>query len=198
MADRDMPTEEAPAFCQNIAALRAAFETLSLHVLSTLEIAMGRPGVLTSTHQHQISRGTADLRVAHYPSLPGPVPVGAVRCATHSDFGTITFLLQDNCGGLEVLSRSGDWVPAPPMPGAVLLNVGDLMEIWTGGEIVATKHRVLVPEEERIRRTERISIVFFSFPDFDTMVQPPTGPAVNAGKYLDGKYQATMPTYTSG
>ena len=196
--DKNMPTEEAPDFCRDVAALMAAFDALSLHVLGGLELAIGRPGVLTSAHQHQVSRGSGDMRVLRYPPLPEPLPAGAVRCATHSDWGSVTLLMQDDCGGLEVLSRSGDWVPAPPVSGAVLLNVGDLMELWTGGEIRATKHRVRVPEEERLRSTGRMSVVFFSFPDEQTMVQPPTGPAVNAGEYLAGKFQATMPTFTSG
>ena len=159
---------------------------------------MGRPGVLTSCHQHQRDQGSyTDLRVAYYPPLLEPVPKDAVRCATHSDWGSITLLVQGDCAGLEVLSRSGGWVPAPPVPGAVLLNVGDMMEIWTDGEIVATKHRVRVPEEEDLRRRDRLSLVYFVVPDEDTIIRRTTGPDINTSKYGASKFAATMPTFTS-
>ena len=194
--DEGLPTEEAPQFSRDVPLLMRALSSLSLRVLQALEVALHRPGVFTKGHSRQLGgQNGSTLRVVHYPPLPEPVPTGAVRCATHSDWGSVTLLLQDDCGGLEVLSRSGGWVPAPPVPGAVLLNVGDLMEIWTGGEIVATKHRVRIPEEERRRRTGRLSLIFFSHPDDEVTVAPPSDSpryqAVNAGEYLADKYRAT-------
>ncbi|XP_043245984.1 2-oxoglutarate-Fe(II) type oxidoreductase ppzD-like [Amphibalanus amphitrite] len=196
----DMPTAEAPVFCRDFEALMSALSALSLRVLAGLEVALGRPALLTASHRHQLGAesGTV-LRAVHYPPLPEPVPAGAVRCATHSDWGSIILLLQDPCGGLEVLSRAGRWVPAPHVPGAVLLNAGDLLEIWTGGQVLATKHRVAVPEEERLRRADRLSLVYFGQPDDDAMVVPPSGAepyhAVNAREYLAAKYRSCLLKY---
>ena len=198
--DAGLPTEEAPQFSRDVSVLMAALSALSLRVLRALEGALGRPGTFTDAHRRQLGSDNGSLlRAVHYPPLPEPVPTGAVRCATHSDWGSVTLLLQDDCGGLEVLSRSGGWVPAPPVPGAVLLNVGDLMEVWTGGQLVATKHRVRVPAEEAGRRSSRLSVVFFSHPDDEVTVAPPTDAgrrysAVNAGHYLADKYRATNPS----
>ncbi|XP_037076871.1 2-oxoglutarate-Fe(II) type oxidoreductase ppzD-like [Pollicipes pollicipes] len=163
----DLPTADAPAFGRDLVQLMTACETL---------------GPLSG----------AVLRVVHFPPVNGRAPPGAVRCATHSDWGSVTLLVQDRLGVLEVLSRSGRWVAAEPVPGAVFLNVGDLMQIWTGGEIMATKHRVLMPEDERRRGSGRLTLAFFSHPDDMTTVAPPSAAAgyaaVNAGQYVADKW----------
>jgi len=194
----DMPEREAPDFSRNIQELMTVCDRVSLTVVAALEVAMGRPGLLTESHLHQTGTGsTAVMRTVYYPPVPESVPAGTVRCATHSDWGSLTLLLQDEVGGLEVLSRAGLWVPAPPVPGAVLVNVGDLLEIWTGGRILATKHRVRLPEEERQKKAGRLSLVFFGGPDDGTMVAPPADSSgystVQADEYLKAKYRATMP-----
>ena len=77
-------------------------------------------------------------------------------------------------------SPSGDWISAAPIPGTILVNIGDLLELWTGGTFPATRHRsvlgrenekikmicrVIIPEEERLKSVPRQSIVFFLHPD---------------------------------
>ena len=195
--DRNLPTEDAADFGRDIVALNITFTAISERVLACLETAMGRPGLLTGSHRDQEGNRNSDMRAAYYPALPKPVPAGAVRCATHSDFGSITFLLQEDCGGLEVLHRSGDWVQAPAVPGAVLLIVGDMLEIWTGGELRATKHRVLVPEEARLRHSDRLSLVYFCGPNLEEVIAPPPGSegyqAIRSGDYLSAKMLAISP-----
>ena len=65
----------------------------------------------------------------------------------------------------------GSWIQADPLPGCLLVNVGDLLEAVSGGRYPATRHRVRVPEQELRRRTSRQSIVFFVHPD-DEVVGP--------------------------
>ena len=99
------------------------------------------------------------FRSLYYPTLTDKdAQPGVVRCGAHSDYGSITLLLQDDMGGLEVLyicknlhfdlqnffqmfykvlSR-GEWVPAVPIPGTILVNLGDLMQFWTSDRYVAT------------------------------------------------------------
>ena len=194
----DMPEQEAPDFSRNIQEMMTVCDRVSLKVMAALEVAMGRPGLLTGQHLHQTGAGSmAVMRAFHYPPVPEHVPAGSVRCGTHSDWGSLTLLLQDEVGGLEVLSRAGLWVPAPPVPGAVLVMAGDMLEIWTGGRILATKHRVRLPEEERQKKAGRLSLAFFATPDDETTVAPPAESdgysTVKTGEYLRAKFRISMP-----
>ena len=118
------------------------------------------------------------------------------RCGEHSDYGTITLLYQDKLGGLEVKGVDGQWINADPVPGTVLVNVGDLLEALTGGLFPATRHRVVVPEQEIRRRTKRQSIVFFIHPDDAVVCEPLAGPdpryqPVTARQHLENRFAAT-------
>lgn len=84
------------------------------------------------------------FRSLYYPRLANSdIQPGVVRCGAHSDYGAITLLLQDDLGGLEVLSR-GQWIPAKPIPGTILINLGDLMQFWTSNRYVATVNIIRV------------------------------------------------------
>ena len=78
------------------------------------------------------------LRLLHYPPVPAAELENqtAARMPAHSDWGSITLLFQDDCGGLEVEDphTPGKFVPATPMPGACLVNVGDLLMRWSNGK----------------------------------------------------------------
>ncbi len=78
----------------------------------------------------------------------------------------MTILKQDDAGGLEVKSRSG-WIAAPPIPGAFLCNIGDMLDRMTGGRYRSTSHRVQSPT-----RRDRLSFPFFFDPNFNAQVQP--------------------------
>jgi len=121
---------------------------------------------------------------------------GIVRCGEHSDYGTVTILFQDNLGGLEAKSVTGHWLPADPIPGAVLINVGDLLENLSCGRFPATRHRVVVPEQEFRRRSPRQSIAFFVHPDDQVECSPlegpdPRYPMVTALGHLENRFRAT-------
>ena len=115
-----------------------------------------------------------------------------MRCGEHSDYGTITLLFQDNLGGLEVKGVGGNWISADPIDGAIIVNVGDLLELMTSGRYPATRHRVVIPDEERKRKTLRQSIAFFIHPDDDVLCQPldgshPNYPPVTARQHLENR-----------
>jgi isopenicillin N synthase-like dioxygenase len=108
------------------------------------------------------------FRIFHYPPGEGGWGVGE-----HTDYGLLTLLLQDDNGGLEVRGPAGDWVPVPPMPGALVCNLGDMLERMTGGRYRSTPHRVRSPSA-----ADRISCPFFFDPSWDAVVPPmPLGPA---------------------
>jgi isopenicillin N synthase-like dioxygenase len=85
------------------------------------------------------------LRLLHYPPIPArAVEDGTMaRMPAHTDWSSMTMLFQDNCGGLEIEDPNvpGKFIPAEPMPGALVLNVGDLLMRWSNGKKSTSKHR---------------------------------------------------------
>ena len=81
----------------------------------------------------------------------------------------------------------GEWIHAVPLKDSVLINAGDLLEIYTGGRLPATMHRVVIPDEEVKKKTARQSIVFFVHPNKEAAVFPLPGFEPESDR--DGKYQ---------
>ncbi len=111
----------------------------------------------------------------------------------HTDFGVLTVLYQDAVGGLEIKNFDGTWVTAPPIPGTLLVNVGDLLARWTNGAYRSTPHRVINRSDK-----ERLSIVLAYDPEPDTVIDPRDifGPAcdtqndpVTCGDYLTWRFE---------
>ncbi|XP_039598532.1 proline hydroxylase buaE [Polypterus senegalus] len=168
---------------------------LSLRVMTVMARSLGLPSDFFST-KHQCfgaNNNSSTLRSLYYPPVdPSDVKLNQVRCGEHSDYGTITLLFQDGVTtGLEVMTRAGDYVPVPSIPGHVLLNLGDLLQMWTSDLFVSSKHRVPLPTVEMMRGT-RQSIAFFVQPDNDVMVSCLDGtnkyPPVNALQYLEDRF----------
>ncbi len=110
-----------------------------------------------------VTKPPSQLRLIHYPynpDAPDRQGIGA-----HTDYECFTLLLT-TAPGLEVMNGAGQWIDAPPMDGAFIVNVGDLMEVWTNGEFVATSHRV-----RRVSQ-ERFSFPLFCACDYRTVVEP--------------------------
>ena len=117
-------------------------------------------------------RGTGEpltlFRIFNYPPPADPTLWGV---GEHTDYGLLTILLQDDAGGLEVKSRSR-WVPAPPVPGSFVCNIGDMLDRMTGGLFRSTPHRVRNPAPR-----DRLSFPFFFDPNFFARVRPIELPA---------------------
>lgn len=103
----------------------------------------------------------------YYP--PQPEDLGADRFGVgpHTDFGVLTVLCQDSVGGLQVQNADGDWIEAPPIEGALVVNVADLLARWTGGAYKSTPHRVVNSSGR-----ERLSLVLAFDPDPETLIDP--------------------------
>jgi len=103
--------------------------------------------------------------------------------AAHLDFSLVTLTLQDDVGGLEVQRPSGEWVAVPPVRGAWLVNVGELLQFVTGGRLLATPHRVVNPSASR----SRFSIPVFLNPSLPTRLwraRPPVPRAPPRGEHV--------------
>ncbi|XP_052792997.1 uncharacterized protein LOC128226924 [Mya arenaria] len=113
------------------------------------------------------------LRSLYYPPIPdqSPLKPGQIRAGEHSDYGSLTLLFQDDIGGLEVNIPGTGYVPATPIPGTVVVNIGDLMQRWTSDKLLATKHRVVIPETEMGKQKCRQSVAFFVHPDDEYMIK---------------------------
>lgn len=110
------------------------------------------------------------FRIFNYPALPlGEGDVFSV--GEHTDYGLLTILLQDDCGGLQVRTPSG-WVDVPPVEGSFVVNLGDMIELLTGGLYASTPHRV---RNESGR--SRLSFPFFFDPSWDAVVRPVPSPS---------------------
>lgn len=103
----------------------------------------------------------------YYPPQPADLGAEQFGVGPHTDFGVLTVLAQDDVGGLQVQALDGDWVAAPPIPGALVVNVGDLLARWTNDEYRSTPHRVVNSSGR-----ERLSLVLAYDPEPDTMIDP--------------------------
>ena len=138
------------------------------------------------------------LRMLHYPPVEQTPEPGQLRAGEQTDYGSITLLLQDRVGGLEVKTRQGDWIAAPPIPDTIVVNVGDAMQRWTNDRLSSTPHRVAVPLGEESRRS-RYSIALFCDPNPDVEIacldrsgdRVAQYPPILAGDYLASRLAAT-------
>ena len=110
---------------------------------------------------------TTWLRLLHYPPQDPQSPEDEYGSAPHTDFGAITLLAQDDVGGLAVKSPEGEWLDVPPMAGAFVVNVGDMLHRWSNGRLRSTPHRVT----NRSGR-ERYSVPFFYDPSVTSAIAP--------------------------
>jgi len=119
------------------------------------------------------ARYTADplilFRIFNYPSRPAP-SVAQWGVGEHTDYGLLTLLYQDPTGGLQVKTPAG-WIEAPPVPGTLVCNIGDMLDRMTRGYYRSTPHRVRLNSSGR----DRLSFPLFFDPNFAARVQPIEG-----------------------
>ena len=170
----------------------------SLRAHRGLAVALG----LSSTWFEDLPDGDHDafmyhLRMLHYPptSRVAPAP-GQPGCGSHTDYGSVTILTDDGHGGLQVKTRVGEWIDISVPDGHAVVNLGDLMAIWSNDRYVSNPHRVVSPPN-----VDRYSIPFFVEPGFHTRVeclptcQDDSHPALHepltAGPYLLSRFDGT-------
>lgn len=141
----------------------------------------------------------SNMRLVHYPPQPPSADEG-IGARSHTDKGLITLLLNDCNGGLHVQSAHGDWIDAPPRPGALIINVGDLLTRWTNGRFRSAVHRVV-----NVSGNERYSIPFFHhlnyFADVDPADIPGGGdtqyPPITAGEFVGAGFKRDRKSWRS-
>ena len=126
----------------------------------------------------------SNLSLLHYPARP---PTDGIGIHPHRDSDAFTVLLPDPVGGLQVQPRDGGWLEAPVVPGSFIVNLGLMMQRWTGGRFPATPHRVI----NRSGRA-RQSIAFFAVPSYHTVIRPLNGrnqdDEIHVGRFMEELY----------
>ena len=147
-------------------------------------------------------QGANALRAVNYPARDAAAVPGQLRAGAHTDYGTVTILRQDAVGGLEVLDPSGTWAGVDPVPGAFVINIGDLMARWTNDRWRSTLHRVIDPPDPSAAGARRQSMPYFQNANWSaeisclpTCLEPGTRPRhqpVLAGPHLMGKFRRSV------
>ncbi len=180
--------QEIPQFQYLFSRLYAEFDRIGAELLSAIALYLGLP---ERWFDDAIEDGNSILRLLHYPPVSASTP--GIRAAAHEDINLITLLLGAEEGGLEIQDRQGNWLPVIPPPGALAINVGDMLQRLTNHRLRSTSHRVVNPPPER-RGVARYSMPFFLHlrPDFliDALPQcvdtdhPRRDPPITAHDYL--------------
>lgn len=161
-----------PAFRPVVEAFYGACETLALRLLGAVAVNLGMaPGHLASAFA---PAHTSFLRLNYYPPCPNPArpaglatPVaGHLGINHHTDAGALTVLLQDTQPGLEVYRR-GVWHLVEPLRGALVINIGDIVQVWSNDRYEAALHRVIASTA-----AERFSAPFFLNPAYSAAYAP--------------------------
>lgn len=124
-------------------------------------------GVEDGYFRSRMMKPTSQLRLIHYLENDAPKEEGQ-NMGAHTDYECFTILHQFS-PGLQVLNPVGEWIDAHPIPGTFLVNIGDMLETWTGGYLRSTFHRVVN------NGRERFSMPFFMATDYDAVVKPIPG-----------------------
>ncbi len=156
---------------KTLSAYRDAVTRLGLSLLEAFCVGLGLPADYMRSDFEKDHTGF--IRLNYYP-VKDPLerlnvehlPVADLGVHHHSDAGALTVLLQDDVGGLQVF-KAGYWHNIPPVPGAFVINTGDMMQVWSNDIYQAAIHRVLAMEEK-----DRYSIPFFFNPSANTEVSP--------------------------
>lgn len=188
---------EVPTLRAAVARYTAAMSALSLDLLELCATALGLSrDALTAL----AARPTWTFNINRYPPLTEvgePLP-GQYRIGAHTDFGTVTVLDRESgAGGLQVDVDERGWIDAPYDPDSFTVNIGDLLEHWTGMRWRSGRHRVL-PPQAHAPQEELMSLVFFFELDHDAVVTPlapPLGrradlPAVVSAPFLRERLDA--------
>jgi len=164
------PGFDAAAFRRQTEAYREAMTSLGQDLCGLFAASLELP---EDYFAEALARPSVVVRQLRYPPQPGTDRLG---CGAHTDWGLITILLQDDCGGLEIETQ-GRWIEASPTPGALIINLGDMVVRLTAGRYASNSHRVLNKAPER----DRYSVATFFNPhafyvvDCVPSCRPPSG-----------------------
>jgi isopenicillin N synthase-like dioxygenase len=186
--------ERPPDFRRAVSDFHQAGLSVMRELMHGVALSLGLPEKYFDA-AHQPSSGAVLL--LHYPPITEPLLPGQLRSGAHTDFGTMTLLFHyGNAEGLEIQRPNGAWLHAPSIPGAAIINVGDLLTRWTNGQLRSVLHRVVPPKGEATQRS-RYSTTLFYEPRHEVVIsclepcrspsRPALYPPITAGEHLEAK-----------
>ncbi len=175
-------------------------ERLAARLMRLCAVALG---ISESFFDDKIDRHLSALRALNYPAQVTPPPPGQIRAGAHTDYGTITILLPGQAtGGLQVLTSDDSWLAVPHIPDGFVVNLGDLMAMWTNDRWRSTLHRVVNPDTNVAGSERRQSMAFFHQPNWDAEIaclpncasedNPPRYSPTRSGPWLRAKVEASQ------
>jgi isopenicillin N synthase-like dioxygenase len=173
------------------------YRTMSGLITFLMQLAALALGVEEGFFDNKVDRSIGTMRLNYYPGQTEAPRPEQLRASAHTDYGGFTVLSgEDVPGGLQVRTRSGDWIDARTEPSSFVINIGDLLMRWTNDRWLSNLHRVVNPPTSAANRA-RLSIAFFNHPNYDVLIEclAPPGqakhPPVMSGEYRDLKYAKT-------
>jgi isopenicillin N synthase-like dioxygenase len=165
MPDNVWPDAVVPGFRASVQGLYDALDSMGARVLRAVGRSLDLPD---GFFDDKVRLGNSVLRLLHYPPVTAESP--HVRAGAHEDINVITLLLGAEEAGLEVKDRDGRWLAISPPPGALVCNIGDMLQRLTNHVLPSTTHRVVNPAPER-RGHARYSTPFFLHFEPDYLIE---------------------------
>ena len=168
-------------------------EKLSQRIMSVFAIALKLP---SNYFAKFIDNPISALRALNYPLIKKEVLLNQQRAGAHTDYGSLTILLPlDSVQGLQIKNSNNQWVNVPNIKNSFIINIGDLMALWTNDRWTSTLHRVIPIK----RNNDRKTLAFFHQPNWDAKIKCLSSclgegskyPEVFSGPYLMKKFKST-------
>lgn len=157
---------EIPEFKTKAYSLYESLDQLGKRILRLIALAIGLD---ENWFDGRVAQGNSILRAIHYPPIRNK-NTPAVRAAEHEDINLITLLIGSDEEGLQIQSRKGNWIPVTSIPGAIIVNIGDMMKRLTNDMLRSTPHRVINPPGPKSDQP-RYSIPFFVHPNPEFLIE---------------------------
>ncbi|KAI9124054.1 hypothetical protein K1719_005354 [Acacia pycnantha] len=156
--------QHPPEFRETLEEYGRGIEKVAYILLELVALSLGLPA--RRFHGYFQEKQLSILRLNYY--APCPLPHLALGVGRHKDSGALTLLAQDDVVGLEVKRKSdGEWIPVKPLPHALIVNVADVLQVWSNDKYESVEHRAVVNSEKG-----RYSFPFFFFPAPHVVVKP--------------------------
>ena len=186
----NVSVDEVPGFNETFFKAYRSFESSGKFLLQAIAIHLRLP---ENYFDNFVDEGNSIVRAIHYPPITIE-PKTAIRAEQHEDINLITLLVGASAGGLEILTKKGEWVGVTSLPEQIVVNVGDMLQRLTNNKLKSTTHRVVNPPRD-LWHTSRFSIPFFLHPKSSMSLScleeciddghPRIYEPITAGEYLD-------------
>nr|XP_039263700.1 2-oxoglutarate-dependent dioxygenase htyE-like [Styela clava]XP_039264312.1 2-oxoglutarate-dependent dioxygenase htyE-like isoform X1 [Styela clava] len=176
MEDESTPWPNVPKFKEKLLALADICKILEMRLLRALGSAMRLkdPEYFCKCHSLMNKKGNMTMiKIVSYPPVPtdDTLKENQFRIADHTDWTTLILLFQDQNGGLQAMNAKGEFTDVTPIPGTIIVNLGETMQKWSGGRLRATRHRVMPPRDQSNRMNTRRSIAYFGQADDNALME---------------------------